>query len=72
MSVRLRASIVVEYDADPRDYESYEPAEMAAIDQKNWREYPLGLFSSFDDKQFVISVAPAEIASPVADQESGT
>lgn len=35
-TVRLRATIVVEYDADPKDYETSDPVEMARIDQRDW------------------------------------
>lgn len=34
--VRLRFTYSVEYDADPIDYDTSNPDEMAAIDQDNW------------------------------------
>lgn len=34
--MRLRMTVVIEYDADPVFYETTDPEEMAAIDQKQW------------------------------------
>lgn len=36
---RLRVTITYEYDADPVNYDTDIPAEMAAIDQYNWDHY---------------------------------
>lgn len=39
MTKRLRVVITYEYDADPVNYDTDVPIEMAAIDQYNWDHY---------------------------------
>jgi hypothetical protein len=36
--VRLRATLTVDYEANTEDYGTDDPLEMAAIDQKSFRE----------------------------------
>lgn len=35
MSVKLRYTVVVEYDADPKDYMTEWPEEMVEVDRQN-------------------------------------
>jgi len=56
--IRLRVTIVVEYEPDPEHYGTDDPAAMAHIDQDNWNSDPLRLFSSFDDDEFKVTVEP--------------
>lgn len=38
--VKLRITLSYEYDADPDDYDSNDPLEMAAIDEENMKVSP--------------------------------
>ena len=57
--MRLRATVVVEYNANPAHYETYDEIEAAEIDQRNWRDNPLTFWMSFDDPEFSVTVEPA-------------
>lgn len=46
-SVRLRVTLTVEYDADPADYDTDDPADMADIDERNYRSYPGSVVDDF-------------------------
>jgi hypothetical protein len=56
--MKLRATLVVEYEPEPVHYNTDDPAEMAAIDQKNWTRDPAMLLASFEDEEFTITVEP--------------
>jgi hypothetical protein len=63
--MRLRATVVVEYEPNPDFYaapaESVPTlAEMARIDQQNWREDPFALLASFETDELAITVEPIE------------
>jgi hypothetical protein len=45
--VRLRTTIVLEYDADPKDYGTDDPEQMVRLDQENWDDDPISLFEFF-------------------------
>ncbi|WP_035800364.1 hypothetical protein [Kitasatospora mediocidica] len=47
--VRIRATLIVEYEADPKDYESDVPKEMAEEDQESLAEGGLTLEDFVDD-----------------------
>jgi len=36
MAIRIRATFVIEYDADPGDYGTDVPADMASVDEENY------------------------------------
>lgn len=57
--MKLRATLTVEYDADPGDYQTYDPEEAADIDQANWRDTPAMLAQTFRPDEFKIKVEPA-------------
>jgi hypothetical protein len=59
--VRLRATVTVEYDAHPGDYQTYDPEEAAAIDQVNWRSDPTLFFASFAPSEFKIAVEVCDV-----------
>lgn len=60
-SVRLRVSLAVEYDADPDDYGTDIPEEMAAIDEANYRTYPGNVFTDYlNEDNIAIKVTLAE------------
>ncbi len=60
--IKLIVTLVaaIEYDANPADYGTDDPAAMALIDEDNWRNDPLTLWSTFEDDQFSILVKPAQ------------
>jgi hypothetical protein len=58
-NIRLRATLTVEYDADPKDYDTADPVEMAHIDLANWQGDPMMLIASFDNEEFTVKVEPA-------------
>jgi hypothetical protein len=62
-TVRLRATVVVEYDAHPDHYDTDDPAEMAEIDQKNWQGDPMLFWSSFEDEEYGVTVEVASVPS---------
>jgi hypothetical protein len=57
-TVRLRATLTVEYDADPDDYGTADPVEMAAIDAENYQRHPDILADFFVDDDIRVTVQP--------------
>jgi hypothetical protein len=55
--MKLRATIIVEYDAEPEYYGTADPTEMAALDQANWDDDPASLLMA--GGTIAISVEPA-------------
>ena len=53
---RLRATLTIEYDADPKDYGTTNPKEMAAIDQANFIDDPIVLLSISDDLAITVNI----------------
>lgn len=51
---RLRATIMFEYEANPKDYQTYDPHEMAEIDQENLMKNPLVILG----KELTVEVEP--------------
>lgn len=58
-TVRLRATVTLEYDAKPLDYGTDDPVLMADIDADNWHNDIMALFSSFKEEDFKVEVRPA-------------
>jgi hypothetical protein len=56
--MRLRATVTVEYEPDPKYYDTDDPHEMARIDAENWQSDTMSFFASFTDDEFTIVVAP--------------
>lgn len=63
--MRLRATVVVEYEAYHGDYQTYDPVEAAEIDQDNWRQDAGLFFASFkpEELKVEVEVVPAVKAS---------
>lgn len=57
MSVRLRASLIVEYEADPKDYGTSDPVEMAKIDADNCND-DIGTFLNISGADSELRVEP--------------
>lgn len=57
---KLRATLVVEYEADPAHYETDDPAEMARVDAENWTGDVMMLLASFDNDDFKVTVEPLD------------
>jgi len=57
--IRLRATIVMEYDANPDHYDNKPPAEMAALDEQNFAD-PAILFETLLTKPYTVKVEPVE------------
>lgn len=56
--MKLRATFVVEYEADPKNYEGCNtPEEIAALDQENAAYYPE---TFFEDDIFTVKVEVVE------------
>lgn len=60
--MRLKATVVVEYDADPEDYQTFDEREAAVIDQANWRRDAGMFFASFEPGEVTVTVEPAPAA----------
>ncbi len=75
--IRLRATYEIEYEADPADYYTDDPLEMAEIDRENFRDDPSLFFDgvvsmlNFPQATDVIRVrvepiTPVQLEIPVA------
>lgn len=58
--MKLRATVTVEYDADPQYYDTADPKEMAAIDQASWATELVRFACSFEQDEFEVVVEPVE------------
>jgi hypothetical protein len=59
--VRLRATVVVEYDADFENYQTHDPEEAAKIDQQNWTKNFLDFVCCFEPEQLDVKVEVAPV-----------
>lgn len=57
MNVRLRASLIVEYEANPKDYGTSDPKAMAKIDADNCND-DIGTFLNIDGAIVDVKVEP--------------
>lgn len=55
--VKLRATVVMDYEAHPDNYGTSDPAEMAKIDRENWESDP-SIFYEYLSDDFKITVEP--------------
>jgi hypothetical protein len=60
--IRLRILVAVEYDADPENYGTSDPAAMLAIDLSQAEDDPV-MFVGLDDSKVTVT---GEVASPSA------
>lgn len=56
--MKLRATVTVDYEPNPKYYDTDDPHEMARIDAENWQEDTMSFFASFTDDEFNIAVVP--------------
>jgi hypothetical protein len=58
--VRLRVEIAFEYDADPEDYGTDIPEDMAKVDFKNYSPHPHLIVQDFEGEGLELRVIPVE------------
>jgi len=58
--MKTKLKIVIEYEADPEDYDTEDPKKMAEIDESNFREDPPSLMEMLCDLEDIkVKVEPA-------------
>lgn len=67
-SVKLRLYVILDYEADPRNYGTDDPYEMARIDYRNFMEEKMGLEDFFilckEDDRVHVAIEPLLPSSP--------
>lgn len=58
--MRLRATISVEYEANPAHYDTTDPMEAAAIDHAGLQDSPVALVALCEQCAYHVTVEPVE------------
>lgn len=64
VTLKVSMTFTAEYVADPKDYGTNDPSEMARIDMENWNKDPINLLCSFDENdgsEWKVTVQPVDV-----------